>query len=80
MMEEKRLKSRLGKVAVSDIDLKPGPFCMSFNFNLGPIKASIDKFGVLNPPYLIKNADNNFKVVGSKGIGLARYFMPDITG
>ena len=62
-MEEKLLKNRLGKVAISDIDLKPGPFCMSFNFNLEPLKASIEKFGILNPPYLIKKSDSNFIVV-----------------
>ncbi len=63
MMERKLLKSTPKNVDISDIDLTPGPFCMSFNFNLEPLKASIDKFGVLNPPYLIKSSENNFTVV-----------------
>ena len=63
MTEKKLLKSSLVNVAVSDIDLKPGPFCMSFNFNLEPLKASIKKFGVINPPYLLKSPDNHFMVV-----------------
>lgn len=62
-MEKKTFKSTPLQVEISDIDLKPGPFCMSFNFNLEPIKSSIDKFGVLNPPYLIKKSDNNFIAV-----------------
>ncbi|RLB22559.1 MAG: hypothetical protein DRG73_06710 [Deltaproteobacteria bacterium] len=63
MMKKKVLKSSLLNVAISDIDLTPGPLCMSFNFNLGPLKASIEKFGIINTPYLLKNADNNFLVV-----------------
>jgi len=63
MMKKKLLKSSLVNIAISDIDLTPGPFCMSFNFNLEPLKASIKKFGVINPPYLLRNSDNNFLVV-----------------
>ncbi len=62
-MMEKRIKSTPLMVDISDIDLKPGPFSMSFSFNLEPLKASIDKFGVLNPPYLLKNSDSTFTVV-----------------
>ncbi len=62
-MKKELLKSTILNVDISDIDLKPGPFCMSFNFNLKPIKASIGKFGVLNPPYLLKKSDSNFIVV-----------------
>jgi len=53
MMKKKLLKNSLVNIAISDIDLKPGPFCMNFNFNLEPFKASIEKFGVINPPYLL---------------------------
>jgi len=52
-MEEKLLKSTLLNVDISDIDLTPGPFCMNFNFNLEPLKVSIEKFGVINHPYLL---------------------------
>jgi len=44
------------KVALPDIDLSPGPFCMSFQFSLERLKASIERFGILNPPYLVKNS------------------------
>ena len=63
MMKKKLLKSRLVNIAVSDIDLTPGPFCMSFNFDLKPLKVSIEKFGVINLPYLLKSPDNHFMVV-----------------
>ncbi len=62
-MEKKAFKSTPLQVEISDIDLSPGPFCMSFNFDLEPLKDSIDRFGVLNPPYLLKKSDNNFIVV-----------------
>jgi ParB-like chromosome segregation protein Spo0J len=63
MMKKKLLKSSLVNIAISDIDLTPGPFCMSFHFNLEPLKASIEKFGVINPPYLLRNPNKNFLVV-----------------
>ncbi|MBW1690282.1 MAG: ParB N-terminal domain-containing protein, partial [Deltaproteobacteria bacterium] len=50
------LQSTPLQVEISDIDLSPGPFCMSFQFSLEKLKASIDRFGVLNPPYLVKNS------------------------
>jgi hypothetical protein len=62
-MMEKRIKSTPLMIDISDIDLKPGPFSMSFSFNLEPLKDSIDKFGLFNPPYLLKNSDSTFTVV-----------------
>jgi len=53
IMKKRLLKGSLVNVAISDIDLKPGPFCMSFNFNPEPLKGSIKEFGVINPPYLL---------------------------
>jgi len=62
-MEKKAFKSTPLQVEISDIDLSPGPFCMSFNFDLEPLKASIDKFAVLNPPYLLRDSNGNLIVV-----------------
>lgn len=53
----------LTDIKLSDIDLLPGPFCMSFNPDLNALKASIKEFGVLNPPYLLKNSAHTFTVV-----------------
>jgi len=58
-MKRKPLQGSPLQVDISDIDLSPGPFCMSFNFDLEPLKASIDRFGVLNPPYLLRNSDTD---------------------
>jgi len=58
-MKRKPLQGSPSQVDISDIDLSPGPFCMSFNFDLEPLKASIDRFGVLNPPYLLRNSDTD---------------------
>ena len=60
---KKPLQSTSLRVEISDIDLDPGPFCMSFNSDLGPLKASIERFGILNPPYLLRNLDSGFGVV-----------------
>jgi ParB-like chromosome segregation protein Spo0J len=63
MMEKRLLESTLVKVALSEIDLDSGPFCMSFDFSLEQLKASIEEFGVLNPPYLMKDSESHYTVV-----------------
>jgi ParB-like chromosome segregation protein Spo0J len=62
-MEKKLLENTPVKVALSEIDLDPGPFCMSFDFSLEQLKASIEEFGVLNPPYLMKDSESHYTVV-----------------
>jgi len=60
---KKPLQSTPLRVEISDIDLNPGPFCMSFNFSLEQLKRSIERFGVLNAPYVIKGSDSQYTVV-----------------
>ena len=62
-MEKRLLESTPVKVALSEIDLDSGPFCMSFNFCLEQVKASIEAFSVLNPPYLMKDSESHYTVV-----------------
>jgi ParB-like chromosome segregation protein Spo0J len=62
-MEKRLMKSTPVKVALSETDLNPGPFCMSFHFSLDQLKASIEEFGVLNPPYLMKDSESHYTVV-----------------
>ncbi|UCH06839.1 MAG: ParB N-terminal domain-containing protein [Deltaproteobacteria bacterium] len=62
-MMQKPLQSTLLQVAISDLDLNPGPFCMSFNFSLEQLKNSIERFGVLNAPYVIKDSESRYTVV-----------------
>ena len=79
-MGKKAFKSNPLQVEIPDIDLSPGPFCMSFNFDLEPLKDSIDRFGVLNPPYLLKNSDGNFTVVTGyrRLLAVRELGLPDI--
>ena len=60
---QKTLQSTSLQVAISDLDLNPGPFCMSFNFGLEQLKSSIERFGVLNAPYVIKDSESRYTVV-----------------
>ena len=60
---QKPLQSTPLQVAISDLDLNPGPFCMSFNFSLEQLKNSIERFGVLNAPYVIKDSESRYTVV-----------------
>ena len=60
---KKPLQSTPLQVAISDLDLNPGPFCMSFNFSLEQLKSSIERFGVLNAPYVIKDSESRYTVV-----------------
>ncbi len=62
-MENRLPETVTSKIAISEIDLEPGPFCMSFNFSLEQLKSSIERFGVLNAPYVIKGLDSQYTVV-----------------
>jgi ParB family chromosome partitioning protein len=62
-MENRLLETVTSKIVLSEIDLEPGPFCMSFNFSLEQLKNSIERFGVLNAPYVIKASDSRYTVV-----------------
>ena len=35
----------------------PGPFCMSYEFALGPLIRSIQEFGLINPPILVRGGE-----------------------
>lgn len=63
-METRQIKANNVKINISEVNLQPaGPFCMSFDFDLEVLKESILKYGIINPPYLIKNTDNSYTVV-----------------
>jgi hypothetical protein len=72
-MGKKPLRTTSLKATIPDIDLKPGPFTMSFDFDLEPLKSSIAKFGVLNPPYVLENSGSKPTVVaGYRRLSAAR--------
>jgi len=52
MYQNKIVEIAPRKVAIKDITDSPGPFCMSFGFDLGPLIQSIRHVGLVNPPIL----------------------------
>ncbi|UCF57339.1 MAG: ParB N-terminal domain-containing protein [Deltaproteobacteria bacterium] len=48
---------------LKDIDENPGPCCMSFGFDLGPLIRSIEKFGLINSPVVAKEGEGRVDVV-----------------
>ncbi len=41
----------------------PGPFCMSFGFSLGPLIRSIQEFGLINLPIIVRQGEGRVDVV-----------------
>ena len=50
-------------VALKEIPEDPGPYCMSFGFDLGPLIHSIKKWGLLSPPFVVRNESGDIDVV-----------------
>ncbi len=46
-----------------DIDDSPGPFCMSFGFELEPLIQSIQNVGMVNPPLLIQKKSGTYTII-----------------
>lgn len=53
----------LQEVALDDIGDAPGPFCMSFGFDLEPLISSIKTVGLINPPILRSDPGQKIAVV-----------------
>ena len=66
---EKGLKPSQGIIDPQDIEDSPGPYCMSFGFDLGPLIRSIQNVGMINPPLLIeKRGDGHTVIAGYRRI------------
>ena len=50
-------------VNLKDIDDRPGPYCMSFGFNLRLITQSIKRIGLVNSPFLIENGHGKLIII-----------------
>ena len=48
---------------LKEISEKPGPYCMSFGFDLQPLVRSIEKFGLTNSPIVTRNRGGRVDVV-----------------
>lgn len=62
MQEEKKMKSLW--VDLAGVDEAPGPCCMSFGFDLNPLKRSIAAVGLINKPFVAKDGDDVEVVAG----------------
>jgi hypothetical protein len=62
MLHHKINEIRLQEVVLDDIDDEPGPFCMSFGFDLEPLISSIETVGLINPP-ILKNEQGQIAIV-----------------
>lgn len=60
---EKDLTSIQYTVDLVDIDDSPGPFCMSFGFELEPLIQSIKNVGMVNPPLLIQKKSGAYTII-----------------
>jgi ParB-like chromosome segregation protein Spo0J len=63
MDDQKRKPYGLIWVELSEVDWTPGPCCMSFGFDLNPLKRSIAKVGLINPPFVAREDKGRVQVV-----------------
>ncbi|RLC25372.1 MAG: hypothetical protein DRH56_05750 [Deltaproteobacteria bacterium] len=49
-------------VGPEEIRLVPGPYCMSFGFDLGGLMAAIRSAGLVNPPVLLESGDDDLLI------------------
>jgi len=50
-------------VVLNSIDDSPGPYCMSFGFELNPLIQSIERVGLINPPLLKRDPQGNITII-----------------
>jgi ParB-like chromosome segregation protein Spo0J len=63
MDDQKKKPNEAITVQLSEVDMRPGPCCMSFGFDLDPLVGSIAKVGLVNPPFLAKGDKGRMEVV-----------------
>ncbi len=50
-------------VDIRAININPGPYCMSFEFDFLLLSQSISRVGLLNSPILVKGRNGNFEII-----------------
>jgi ParB-like chromosome segregation protein Spo0J len=83
------MQSKAGEgiwVELEDIAEGPGPYTMSYGFDLGALCESIGKIGIINPLLVARNERNGFDIVSGyrralalKALGEVRAFAQDVT-
>jgi hypothetical protein len=54
---------RAVSIAISEICLEPGPFCMSFHFNTDFLKRSLERFGLWSPLFVVDMGKEGLQMV-----------------
>lgn len=50
-------------VELNRIEESPGPYCMSFGFDMQPLLSSIESFGLIHLPFVVRNKEGLFDPV-----------------
>jgi len=50
-------------VRLKDIEDQSGPYCMSFGFDIEPLKRSVKRAGLINSPLLLKNRHEKLDII-----------------
>ncbi len=50
-------------VAIDDLNDNPGPYCMSFGFDIKKLAESIEKAGLINKPLVCRNSEGRIEIV-----------------
>jgi ParB-like chromosome segregation protein Spo0J len=74
-------------VSLSRINPEPGPYSMSFGFDLTPMVRSIREVGMLNPPLIMANQEGRWEVVSgyrrimaARDLGWEKVLCRDLSG
>lgn len=60
---QKILETRQNMLDLGDIEDSPGPYCMSFGFDIEPLTRSIGSVGLINAPLLIEKGEGGHTVI-----------------
>jgi ParB-like nuclease domain len=50
-------------VDLNDLNGAPGPYTMSFGFELGPLRESIEEIGLVHPPCVVREGEGRIEIV-----------------
>ncbi len=74
-------------VSLSRLNPEPGPYCMSFGFDLTRMMGSIQEVGMINPPLIMTNQEGGWDVVSGyrrtmavKALGWKELLCKDLSG
>jgi ParB family chromosome partitioning protein len=62
-LKPKKISAVTLLVDLREIEETPGPYCMSFGFDISPLTNSIKTIGLINSPFVAKNREGRFDIV-----------------